>query len=351
MTEENLNRYNEEFAIPEMIKTFKVLCNRLQKDILFILLIVFYIYSVQVISIPGFRYDLVYEGKNIIYVFVVFFLFYLFVMMHMSKIYILYRQIDNEVKIFYSHANKDFDRALESSSHMTAFVISENIISDFVLAGHKRHPSLRRFIVVQMLILVVAIILTYTMTDDFLKSEYVYSKKILIVSIVLGYLLLFYIVMKYYFIERSAFLQKASIGKIAIGHYYNLLSLLNRYSTRPSAPQKTEFMEKMEGKYNNLKQMDIANIFDGSWSIDFLEKNSEEIKDLWDKLSDEEIRDINSFIVNRGVSFGTNFQILFESIANFKNASDYNLAFSYHTKNVKQKPDSFRGFLKSALIG
>lgn len=329
--EHQYHKYNEEFAIPEMTKTFKSLSNRLQRDFVFLIVILFYIVIGKPIKLPFIDYTFDYSGMNIIYILLIFIFFYVSIIMHMLKIYILYRQIDDEVKMFYSPSYDNIYDKIDCASHMTSFVISENIIADLILTGHKRHPSLRRIIFWQALIMLIAIFVTWKMLYDF-KG---YLGGFLIVSFI-GHLLFQYFAIRYHFIKRSAFLNKTQFGKMAFKTYIELITMLNKYTNDSKLEKLKEMLSK---KTNDLLKFEFGNIFDDDWHMNFLGESLSEIKNEIDNLSDDEKAAIMYYEAfeeaDKSLDSKSKFKLdsALDSYNSFKNKSEYALALHYHSRH------------------
>jgi hypothetical protein len=337
-----INVYNEKFAIPEMIKTFRSLCIRLQRDLFFVALILIYIFIVKKIPIAGLNKELNYEGLNIIYVLAIFNVIYFFIVLHFFKIFILYRQIDDEVKMFYAGANRDLYSRIDSSSAMTAFVLSENITADLILAGHKRHPTLKRLIWLQLVILCVAIFLTYKMINDYGNIG---SPLLWFLIIIVIYLIILYPAVKLFFINRSAFLHKASLVKKAFIAYYNFLSAFKNIDEKGLSKGFEELQNKAVKKLEHFNKLDLSNITDFyDENKQFLEDNMKDIKEDWDRLPEDDIKqivygkaseDASSGIKNLLAEIKQPMDIFatLKDLEPLKNTSVYALGFLYHVRN------------------
>jgi hypothetical protein len=350
------DKYNEIFSIPEMVKTAKSLCNRLQKDSLFLLLIIFYICIHKSFDIPIIQYTFDYKGSNIIYTLILFWFFYIAITNHIYKIYILYRQIDDEVKEFYSSdlGKQDLLRLLHSSSHMTSFIISENFVSDFVLTGSERHPSIRRIIGLQLLIMLIAIIITFILLYELIG----HSDWLLWFLISCIFNVFFqYIIMKMYFIKRSAFLYKTALGKEIIIQYWGLLSLLYKYA-------KDHHIDKLEILITkimaNFRKINLGNIFDDNWHMNMLGSNLQEIKDELNKLSEadknvikfdesfqEAVNNVNRQPEENSYSL---IEKVFTNYNKYKESSLFEFAFNYHSRHLHEyMPKNIFQFLSCSL--
>jgi hypothetical protein len=346
--------YIKNFAIPEMIKTFKSLSVRLQRDIVIIIITIFYILLGTTIKIPSIDYSFNYKGNNIFYLLALFIFFYISASVHLLKIFILYRQIDDEVRAAFTDdsvlANK-----IEMARSMIAFTISENITSDLILSGHKRIPSLKRVVCLQLFLITAATLIIFKMLNDVIANP-----KLALSISVGGNLIGQYLITKYLFIKRSAFINKSQLGKDAFLSYFTLLNLLNKY-------EKDNKNEKLKSllsqKTKKLLDLQWGNLFDDERNLDTLSKDLKDINNFINSLSEadkhnllyyEAFEDQRDSMIDGAKNVTTRskyrLECAIDHFGDYKTMSEYEFALRYHLRTpFTEKPNNIFSYVFYAL--
>lgn len=322
----------EEFIVQEMIKTFKSVSNRLQKDFLILALMLLYIFIAKTIPIPwsikGLNYN---EPLNKIVVLIVFFILYMSISSHIFKVYILYRKIDGTIKNDYYGSVSSIQDKLQGATLMTSFIISDNFISDLIVSGHKRHPSIRRIVFLNILFTMFSIIIFFIIYHDLIRNVITWHYLLTLTFII--YISIFLIFTHFFFVKRSAFLKRAEIGRNILTLIYERLLT---YSESNIDKIRTG-LTQLDAEFKAIKPLSI---FDSDDYIRIIEKNFPLLEKYFTEISQEEIDKSNDshIMANNIREICVHIKNISENLARFQEATDYALAIDYHSNKVFSKP-------------
>jgi len=237
--------YNIKFAVPEMAKSIRAINSKLIRDIylLFGLIVIFLISPFAADSNKlNFFGQLFYISFTTltIKVLALFFLC-LSIFSNILKLYLLYRQLDDEVKIYFSAPSGEYDTMITKSSHMTPFIISDTFFSDVIFTGPKRYPSLKRLLTLCLFVVLLFSITTIIISVTYYSEYVIYclpfnidgTCMIKLGTVYINYLfILIFILMVLYlfkttFIERSAFLEEAGKKRQIFERFITVIAQLD----------------------------------------------------------------------------------------------------------------------------
>jgi len=335
----------EEFEVQEMIKTFKSISNRLQKDFLIVTLILLYILIIKIIPIPGFGKGLDYnEFATKIIILIVFFILNIIISALLFKVNILYRKIDDTIKRFYYYSpNMPVPTKVHGAQFMTPFIISDNFISDFIVSGHKRHPSIRRIIFLSIFPTIFFSISSSYVINDLTDNIYIWYS--LLLPSILFYGFFYYLLTNFFFVKRSAFLNRSEIGSRIIVKFSQLIgtnvSSISPFLIAGIEPQ----LELFFSEFNALK---LYSIFDSNEYIILIKRIITEMKKNLSKISADEPK--NQTEKQKIKEFDRIINNISDDIIRFSNTTDYSLAIEYHSnKALSVRINNFFAFIYYSL--
>jgi hypothetical protein len=261
------NTFNKDFAVPEMVKTARENNKHFERSVIISFILLVYVIfmpfakDIDKFTILGADLPINYITHTII---VLFLLYQYFSQMNYIYIqYILYRQIDEEVKSSFAIGEKDPNYDIDVSSHMTSLIISDNIFSSIIFAGSERHPSIKRLLSINLYILsFYALALCFFIITIMLRSDniildfsifsnienmsllvvlltiyiciFVFYKIYIIFIMLAAIIITLILISKYsinnYLVNRSSFLKKSSFIKDAYFQFYDILKVLDHRS-------------------------------------------------------------------------------------------------------------------------
>ena len=315
----------EEFTVQEMIKTFKSISNRLQKDFLMMTLILLYIFVVKIIPIPGAGESLDYNESLIkIVALIAFFILYIVISALLFKVYILYRKIDDTLKnYYYDDPAYDYSIRVEGAKLMTSFIISDNFISDFIVSGHRRHPSIGRIVSLNILFTIFSSIISFSIVYDVVTNIFIWYS--LLIPTFCVYSLIFYLLTKFFFVKRSVFLKRTEIGRDIIKNYIGVL----RFKDSVIPPEINTLLTQLENEFNNLK---LLSIFDSKDYVLKIEKNIPLLNSSLDLIPQETAS--NPDYKTSILRIRERIVDILKDIKKFLKTTDYTLTIDYHSNKV-----------------
>ncbi|EMJ87259.1 hypothetical protein [Leptospira meyeri] len=166
----------ENFALTQSVTTIRNLYKLIQRDMLFIfsLFIIHFLHGSGTIQISYININISQPDANIT-IFLINSLLCISTMAHLCKIYILQKTIDNILKKSFEIPNVSDESAflINISTTESAYYLSDNFISDFIITGTDRIPSLRRFVYVSLILSILFLILSlYYVLATELKSNF-----------------------------------------------------------------------------------------------------------------------------------------------------------------------------------
>lgn len=176
--------YNVTFSIPEMVHSLRTILKRFQLDIALLFMLHMYLIfvhgSTMTFSIGTFS-----RQAAAFPIFFVFYMLHIIAASHLGRIFLLLRQIDDEVKAAYSsHAYQDVEdyqavdyvRALHFSTPAINFTLMDNFVSDFLISGKRRVPGLCRLRILLGILTISACLGTWfvfrQIVEDWLVDSY-----------------------------------------------------------------------------------------------------------------------------------------------------------------------------------
>jgi hypothetical protein len=272
--------YCKHFSIPEMLNTFKVLSSKLYKSFLFLCVIIYFILKSNA-HIKLWEMDLSYKGDILLISFLYFGLI-LSLVHNLNKLFILYRQIDEEIKIVYRGkrtSNVGSFRADQiNSNDLTGFIISNNFFTDFIILGENRLPSLKRLMNLNVFILSFSTLIMTIILNDYFGHG---TANKLYLMIFISFIInagIFYKVCIRNFITRTSYLFITDKGKMILSDCSSLIhnseaikNLLKSLSLqRPVSIKKesiaSKFNTEVYMKLQKFKSINGESVFnDDSW--------------------------------------------------------------------------------------
>lgn len=303
MVEKNFkNEYNEKYSIPEMINTFKTISSKIYKDILWLFAIIYYIYFIKFFKIPGVDDGIKYEGYNCIILLIIIVLFFLSLLSHLNKIFIIYRQLDDELKYKYQFSDEPKIRErLDAAANMTAFVISNNFITDYIITGRNRQPSLRKMLFIYFVIMIVFTIISTKIVIDITSVDPWFSL-LFTFPVVLAIL---YYLLSYNYVARSSFLAQAEMKKDLFETYADVINKINvNLETKDSNNELSNFINLTITSKEKFYKIPFENVFDDNSSYLLIKDLVVKFQTEWNKLNEgNKLRIYLPFSLNREISF------------------------------------------------
>jgi hypothetical protein len=360
-----MSTYNEKFSIPEMIITFRTFSSKLFKDALMYLAIIYYVFIIHKITISNPKIEISYDNTyNKIIILIIFIILIISMFNNLNKLFILYRQLDDELKYQYLRSEENaavtLRDKLNNACNQTSFVISNNFISDFLITGNKRHPTVQRLLSLFMfLILLSSPVITKIFSDITCFSTF----SSFIISISFLFLIALYM-LKLNYIARTAFLLKTEFIKEIYISFEILLSIFSSIArtNKNGSGGMQAFCNFIYNKDKEFTNINFLNLFDYSNHVKYLTTLITDIENKWNKLSSESQDYINNnlnvdfshqsikkYSHNKNDLINEYFKSLIANINTYNKYSNYYFSLRYNKINV-DKCNWFLTYLFNAIF-